>query len=736
MATKVVLPEKYYLQHFFEFLEFLETHYSEILEDQHQCFINEFRDLSEDAQCAYIRMVNRKGSIFSSKNFSKYVEIKNIQLVIAELAARNFVTSLNQDHSAELVVFLTKPVLRKWLVSHDIKLPSEISRDDLVEKALLHLHQLKREKLPSVGDLIVQGRTQTIEYLFFLYFGNIQKTLTLYTLRDLGIRQSQTLKAEFKPRFSDRLEAKAAYFFARNLDQDLGSLSLEQLMELLQKSKEFENLTGPTQHLKDLLLFQVGERALLLCDDLAMAAFSESRHLSARERMARHMYKVGDRDSCQKLLDEMLLDPRGTEEILFAEDFSARKFGKKKVGSLTELLRESREISLSEFYLKKPEAGVCHHYEKINQKASFSENWLWVSLFGIFFWKELFESEAAPIHNPFERSPSDLVGLDFYRRAQESIESQLSLLSNAEVASAYIKNIISENEGRLNDIFQWHPSLCETLVRFVQLSVNKNLAHVLRCMAKNFESCHSGFPDLMVEIDNEIHFIEVKAEGDALRPNQFARLRLLQEAGYSVEVLRIKWAADPDQTYVVIDVETTGGSGPQHRVTEVGAVKIQNGRIIDEFQSLINPERSIPWFITNITGITNDMVAEAPVFSEIAERLYEFIGPSIFVAHNVKFDYGFIQREFERAGIEFVRPQMCTCTGMRKAFPGLKSYGLKNLTEHFKIQLVNHHRALADAQAAAQLFLLMKGTATAAPDRSAPAHTAALISLQNPQWSL
>ena len=80
---------------------------------------------------------------------------------------------------------------------------------------------------------------------------------------------------------------------------------------------------------------------------------------------------------------------------------------------------------------------------------------------------------------------------------------------------------------------------------------------------------------------------------------------------------------------------------------------------------------------------------------------------SIFVAHNVKFDYGFIQREFAKVGVEFVRAHLCTCAGMRKTHPGLKSYGLKNLTEHFEIKLDQHHRALSDARAAAELLVLM-----------------------------
>lgn len=337
---------------------------------------------------------------------------------------------------------------------------------------------------------------------------------------------------------------------------------------------------------------------------------------------------------------------------------------------------------------------------------------LWLSLFGVLFWTELFEGEHAAIHNPFERGPGNLFGADFYERNAAAIEAKLTLLKDPAKGRALILETIEVNAGRLNDVFQWHPSLAETLPWFVERSGGLNLDHVLRTMAKKFEAAHSGFPDVMVEKDGVIRFIEVKAEGDSLRANQLAKLRLLREAGYEVEVLRVRWEADPNQSYAIVDVETTGGSPGFHRVTEVAAVKVRNGQVIEEFQTLVNPGRPIPSFITRLTGITNEMVSSAPTFQEIAPKLQEFLGDSIFVAHNVSFDYGFIQREFARAEIEFTRPKLCTCAGMRKAYPGLSSYGLKNLTAHFQIKLEQHHRALADARAASELFLLMNGKKT------------------------
>jgi DNA polymerase-3 subunit epsilon len=199
----------------------------------------------------------------------------------------------------------------------------------------------------------------------------------------------------------------------------------------------------------------------------------------------------------------------------------------------------------------------------------------------------------------------------------------------------------------------------------------------------------------------------VKTEGDQLRRNQLLRIEQLRAAGFRADVLRIRWTLDPKQEYVVVDVETTGGQGEHHRVTEIGAVKVRDGEIVDRFSTLLNPQRSIPPGITRLTGITPAMVADAPYFSDIADEFEQFMNGSIFVAHNVEFDYGFISREFGRLGRSFRYPRLCTCASMRKLYPGRRSYSLAALAEAYDIPLKSHHRAMCDAEAAAQLLLIV-----------------------------
>ena len=156
--------------------------------------------------------------------------------------------------------------------------------------------------------------------------------------------------------------------------------------------------------------------------------------------------------------------------------------------------------------------------------------------------------------------------------------------------------------------------------------------------------------------------------------------------------------------YAIVDIETTGGQANRDKITEIAIVLHDGVKIIDAFETLINPERSVPYQITKITGISDDMVTDAPKFYEVAKQIVKMTEGAIFVAHNVRFDYGFIQEEFRRLGFTYIRKQLCTVQLSRKAFPGLKSYSLGNLITHFRIKVKDRHRAMADVMATVEVF--------------------------------
>ncbi|MFN8280865.1 MAG: exonuclease domain-containing protein [Saprospiraceae bacterium] len=159
--------------------------------------------------------------------------------------------------------------------------------------------------------------------------------------------------------------------------------------------------------------------------------------------------------------------------------------------------------------------------------------------------------------------------------------------------------------------------------------------------------------------------------------------------------------------FAIIDIETTGGSYNTSKITEIAIIVYQNGKIIEEFESLINPECNIPPEITRITGITNDMVRDAPKFYQIAKKILDVTHDSIFVAHNVNFDYSFIREEYRSLGYSFSRKRLCTVQLSRRYYPGLRSYSLGNLIRHFNIEVKDRHRAMEDAKATLDVFIRM-----------------------------
>lgn len=715
MVKPIELPPQYYRAHFFELLDVLDSLYRPVFEKRHVSFINDFRSLSQDAQCVYIRMVNRKGQIFSRSAFSQYKEIQYPKQAIEELKRQQFIKNLSESDKMEIAEFFTKPQLGQWLVSCGIKIKKSLSKKNLLLWAQENKMQLDINYIAGSSELLVQARREELGYLLFLYFGKIQTSLNLYTLRDLGIRKTNETKNFTKPRYSVLSEAQADFFFAKTLSQLNQIKTISEIESIVEVCRGFSNLKSQTKKLKNSLYLNLAEKIQNEDSDLCLSILNQCTEHPAREKICRILFKNERKDECRQLLDEICKHPLCDEELLFAEDFLSRKFKHKKIGYLTEALKEAKIISLSDAYFKKPEQGICDLYRSQGIQAYFTENHLWNGLFGLLFWEELFEKDSAALFSPFDRSPSDLVGSDFYENNKCELEKKLRLLQDLKSTKRHLLKMLSLYHGKLNNIFTWHPDLIKICFDFLEAAIEKNVAHILRTMACQYELYHIGYPDLMVIQNRNARFIEVKAEGDSLGSRQLSKVRLLIESGFNVDILRVKWEADPNQIYVVVDVETTGGNAEFHRVTEIGAVKVRGGEILEEFQTLINPGRPIPKFITQITGISNEMVADAPKFSEIAEKFFEFTKGAIFVAHNARFDYGFIQREFQRLDQNFVRPHMCTVQSMRKSYPGLQSYSLKHLTEYFRITLDQHHRALCDAKAATELLFLINGKRTPGP---------------------
>ena len=153
-----------------------------------------------------------------------------------------------------------------------------------------------------------------------------------------------------------------------------------------------------------------------------------------------------------------------------------------------------------------------------------------------------------------------------------------------------------------------------------------------------------------------------------------------------------------DEHVVFVDLETTGATATHDRITEVGVIEVNRGRLISEWSTLVNPRMSIPPMIQALTGITNPMVASAPAFEDIQRELLQRLEGKLFIAHNARFDYGFLKNEFARCGVTFNARVLCTVKLSRKLYPQHARHNLDTLLERHALDCEARHRALGDAQ--------------------------------------
>lgn len=698
------LPARYYLDHFHEFLRFFEGPSGELLNPESREFIVSFNTLSEPKQCIITRAATRKYAVINRHHFN-YDEIPQPQAQIDELIKQGWFLSLDAAPIWDVVSVLNKADIIDLLGNYqDTRGFSAQSKAALGQRLEHLITQHGWPESFACSHYLYCRFDQPLRFLLFLYFGNTRGRLNQFSMRDLGIMRTRTDTAANNElaRFESAEEAAAAWYFAYHTDT-LPYLNANELQALAEADiPQTESAVG--QQLQDKYCLKLGQLLLDESTPLALSVLARGQGDQATEKWLRELYKSGDKAQVKAALEEIIDNPASDTLLTFAEDFFARKFHKKRTSALTDMLRNaSRVLELDESQNQQVERGVIAWYKRKGVTAWRTENRLWRVLFGLTFWDLLYSQDA--LVNEFDRRPQPLRHNDFYDKYQAQIDTLLASLSTAEDMLKHVTRQASAHFGEVNSLFMWSQSLLDTVRVLLTHGDYAAVKRLLVMMCRDFRTLRDGFPDIMVH-EGELRFEEIKAPGDQLRRNQLITIQRLQQAGFDVTITQVTWHRDPMQPYAVVDIETTGGNSAYHRITEVGIAKVINGEVVDEWQSLINPQRRIPAAITRLTGISDDMVATAPVFAEVAEAIEQFTEDCVFVAHNVNFDYGFIKQEFARLEQHYRRPKLCTVREMRKAYPGLSSYSLAALTSHFEITMERHHRALSDAKAAAALLVL------------------------------
>ncbi|WP_105169807.1 exonuclease domain-containing protein [Pseudoalteromonas sp. T1lg23B] len=704
------LPEKYYLDHYHEFVECITLSNGHLLSAQDKLTLARIEELAEYERCLLVRLLNRKSNFVAFDSLN-YAEIDNLEQALKGLRDAQFIGDVAaHDYQAWLSV-LTKSQLQDIclsaeLANYPIRSAKKAVWLDFTRQHITFTHI--EQSMVYKGYLSVKI-APLFDYLLFLFFNRLETNLTQFSMRDLGVMKTHS---EVNPAsyFSDYQQAQCAFEYAR-LYQSLGDITLDSAKalscSLLHRNFDFE-LQEQASYRQDKLFYKLACLLEQHDQQLSVSLLARCTTSKAQEKRIRLMFSLGAHAQCREQLEAILAEPNDESLLLFAKDFMLRKFQQKRTSILTDLLRESPDsIALEEAYKGNTEQGVIAYYARHGAQSWHCENQLWLALFSIVFWQELYEHELSMAVNEFERYPQLLKFNRFYHVLSHEIEHKLEQINQAPCFKSWLLKQITRYFHQQNALFVWHDDLIEQLFVLAEAAPLDAITSLLRAMSQDFKNLKDGYPDLMVLESNTLRFEEIKAPGDSLRRNQLVSINRLTDSGFDVKIQRTHWQFDPNQTYVVVDIETTGGKSQFDRITEIALVRIERGEIVATWQSLVNPKRSIPKYITQLTGIDNNMVADAPEFSEIADQVTAMCEKAIFVAHNVNFDMGFLKQEFQRLGAVFSKPKLCTVQLARKYLPGHSSYSLGKLCDALGIELKQHHRALEDATAAANILLLI-----------------------------
>lgn len=564
---KIELPPKYYLSYFLYLINFVEKQYPTILNEAENHFLREFLALSENEQCLYIRFVNRTGSFFRTEKL-KYPEIENIPLVLESLIAKQFVETLSISHihqaGAVLGIFNKTELLElSKMLNLDVKGKSSWKKDEVLDWLLAvgnweEITQLLNQDEYSLNhgvahSIIKTGYEAEVQMLKFLFFGSRHGDMSEFVTRDLGFQSYEQYD-------EDKM---VAYFQSREEVEDKFKVSLARedfylMQEAAIESIEIYNwfMTWVETHRANLLAIAIPTFERLTVKvaahlerqkayDEALVVFALTDLSPSRQRQVRILDKLKNKEEAKALCEVMLLEPQNADEQFFAQDFLNRlsaQLQKKKVKkAVTEQLHGSKSVMIDPVWKRKVELGVIDYYERHGSHATFTENYLWRSLFGLLFWDIIFDTETLAIHHPLQRSPSDLFKPTFFEKRQEKIEERLLMLEDIDATTIYIHNMFFDKFGITNPLVDWSGGLFPLIMKIIEKLSAEQIRLIMLEMARSLRENIRGFPDLFMWNDGEYSFIEVKSPTDTLSNQQLYWLRFFERINVNSQVLRVVW---------------------------------------------------------------------------------------------------------------------------------------------------------------------------------------------------
>ncbi len=530
----IILPEKYYLDYFNYVLNFVEKQYEHVLDKPEYLFFQEFRDLSEQAKCLYLRFSNRRGDYFRLNKIN-YSEIPDLNTAKDELVYQGFI-QVNQSVDLYQLGLFTK----KELLSHfDFLNPSQRKSEILSE-----LNEADLKAIHAIEEIAQVLKNEEVSFIKLLFFGNNYGQMTDFVVRDVGNVKIEKLdEAKFEPWFTSRQEALGVMHITQ-LKQMIKEVQLAELplQEYLDEIPWESWLAHPrsAESASKLLLDLGGYFERNQLPEIALRYYEFTEKVPSRERRIRILDRQGEKEHALKVAHHMLENPQNASELTFAHDFLNRK-GIRIDRSMTRRLKNAPTIEIPEPKGSVEKAVLEYFYEK-GWNGLHSENYLWRGLFGLTFWEIIFDPSHGSFHHPLQRQPSDLNEDSFFKLRQELLQNHLDRLKNKKQFITFIQDVYETKYSIANRFVSWHEELLESLLMMIEKISLKSLKSVLIEMSKNMKDNSTGFPDLFLWKKNDYQFYEVKSSNDQLSAQQLFWLNFLSSVRIKVEVLRVNYA--------------------------------------------------------------------------------------------------------------------------------------------------------------------------------------------------
>lgn len=555
-APPIELPEKYYLDYFATLVQHVQKHYGKMLSKAEISFIRRFFNLTEDAQCLFLRLVNRRGLYFRMHKI-QYAEIKDQQAALHLLLKRKFFRRLSLYCAPEMEL-----VLQTFTKAELLALAGQL----MDKKALAPLKQCKKQELavallariPArrlislIRDQEVIIRTcheDALEMLKFLYFGHLEGDMTQFVVRDIGYVKTESydqdkLKALFRNRkeAEDKLLISKVYRDFKYLRDDL-AVSADAIFDWFRSQNlSRQDLSEPALPHFDKLCLRLGK--LLeqqFFPEKALIVYRHTEAAPSRERQVRLFHKLGKTDKALGLCEEIRKQPANADERFFADDFINRVQFKKRTRKATDYLRQSDRIILPADRQQYVEQGVLHYLQAQGHEGVHVENYLWRGMFGLLFWDIIFDQESEAIHHPLQTAPSDLYTQQFLSKRSEAIQKRLKVLSYPKRFLNIVRHHYESKMGMNNPMVSWHESLLPLVEQCYCYLEPAQISSVLLEMARDLKENTRGFPDLFVWRADTYSFIEVKSPNDQLSAQQLYWLHFFEQQKIQAKVIRVAW---------------------------------------------------------------------------------------------------------------------------------------------------------------------------------------------------